>query len=720
MSSLPSASSRTRIADTLDVAPPSEPLDVSVIIVNYNVREFLEQALHSVERASEGLAVEVFVVDNDSVDGSAEMVRQAFPHVHVIVNNQNVGFSRANNQAIRQAKGRYLLILNPDTILQEDTLRVLVDHLDAHPDAGAVGCQILNPDGSFAPESRRAFPTPMVAFYRVAGLSRLFPRSRTFGRYNLTFLPRDEEAEIDALSGSCMLVRRDALHWSREEVARRSRAAAAAVAGTSDGRSISQNGSAASESGQGAGLLDESFFMYGEDLDWCYRIQEAGWKIFYTPRTRIIHYKGESTKKGELRYVRLFYGAMLLFIEKHFQNRYSRFFALVLRAGIMLRAGFTVLAKTVRRIRLPLLDFVLVFTSVVVIGLLRSWQAGASLHPSFLYTVAPAYGFSVLAGIASAGGYHRSRIFAVRPVLVGALVGLLTVAAASFFVKDIAFSRAVVGLAGALMIPVLLLHRSIARGAAPDRRRAIVVGSSSEAERLDRMLARHPAPPFAVDGYVGPERVGSGRGIERVRRLGSIHQLRDLVRLRKIDDVVFAAKGVPHADTFTIIHQLHDLPVQFRMLLEGRQHVIGKASIEDLSLPTLVEVDGLTQGGRSYVARRAFELGLCIPILFAYPVLYLAAAISGPHSLFREIRRRAQSLPDVIAGRKALVGYGDAGIPDDVPASGLAPGVFSVSEGWPFVRHDADTLRKAYLFYARHQSAALDCSIIARSLRNRR
>ncbi len=186
-------------------------VDVSVVIVTYNVREFLDQALRSVESASAGLTVETFVVDNDSADGTAAHVAERFPDVRLIANEENVGFAVANNQALREAAGRYVLVLNPDTILQEDTLRELVAFMDAHPDAGAAGCRILNPDGTFAPESRRAFPTPAVAFYRISGLSRLFPRSPRFGRYNLTYLPVDEVCEVDALSGSCMMVRREAM-----------------------------------------------------------------------------------------------------------------------------------------------------------------------------------------------------------------------------------------------------------------------------------------------------------------------------------------------------------------------------------------------------------------------------------------------------------------------------------------------------------------------------
>ncbi|NNE70471.1 MAG: glycosyltransferase, partial [Rhodothermales bacterium] len=388
--------------------------DVSVVIVNYNVRDFLEQALRSVRRASARLDVEVFVADNNSVDGSVPMVRERFPEVHLLANEDNVGFGVANNMAIRRARGRYVLILNPDTIVQEDTLEHFVSFMDGHPNAGAAGCQILNPDGTFAPESRRSFPTPQVAFYRMTGLARFFPKSPTFGRYNMTFLPRDEVAEVDALSGSCMFVRREALLGNPE-------------AGST-----------------GIGLFDEDFFMYGEDLDLCYRIQEAGWKIYYTPGTQIIHYKGESTKKGEFRYVKLFYGAMVLFTRKHLQNRHSRVFAGILQAAILARAGFSVASRAASRLLPAATDFALVYLAVVALAWLRSSQLGAPLSPLYFTAVAPAYGLGTLSGILLSGGYALPDRGRIRPVLIGIVIGFLTVSAVSFFAKEIAFSRAVV------------------------------------------------------------------------------------------------------------------------------------------------------------------------------------------------------------------------------------------------------------------------------------
>ncbi len=676
-------------------------IDLSVVIVNYNVREFLEQALRSVERAAAGLEVEVFVVDNNSVDGSVELVREAFPGVHLIVNERNVGFSKANNQAIRTARGRYLLILNPDTIVQEDTLSTLVRFMEAHPQAGAVGCKILNPDGTFALESRRAFPTPRTAFFRMLGLSRLFPRSRYFGRYNLTYLPVDEVAEVDALSGSCMLVRRDALYRGF---------------GIADGEQTIRNPQSEVPDGTGAGLLDESFFMYGEDLDWCYRIQQAGWKIFYTPETQIIHYKGESTKKGELRYVRLFYGAMLRFAEKHLEERYSRLFIWMLRLGVLARASLSVLAQALRRLVAPLLDFAVVFAVVALLGMVRSAQTGVTFTALFYGMVAPAYALCTVVAVAAAGGYRHRRRHRVGPAWIGAGLGLLMISAVSFFVRDIAFSRAVVlvsfPVGAALMSAFRLLRRT--RRSGP--RRALLVGHAAEALRLHGMLAGRPQPPFQLVGYVATDDE-AGEGPPQVPRLGTLRHLRDLVRLRRIDDVVFAADGLSNQTLFRLMQQLRGLPVQSRILAEGREHIIGKASIDDLSTPSLIEAEETLGAPRSRMARRAFEAPLALLGLLLHPFVALAARLAGPASFWSRLAGRTRQMPAVLAGRRALVGYHEDDAFRPPPEWDLQPGVFAVTDMLPAARPSREEASQGYWFYVRNQSAFLDWTIVVRTLR---
>lgn len=281
--------------------------DVSVIIVSYNVRYYLEQCLLSVIQASEGLDVEILVPDNDSPDDSVGYLEPLFPSVRFIRTGGNLGFSKANNLALKQSVGRYVLFLNPDTIISGSMLRDCVDFMDSHPKAGGAGVMMLNADGSFALESRRSVPTPFVSFCKMSGLGTLFPKSRLFGRYYMDYLDRERASRIEVISGAAMFVRHETLDQT--------------------------------------GGFDEDFFMYGEDVDLSYRILKAGWENWYIP-TRMLHYKGESTNKTSYRYAQVFYDAMLIFFRKHFSNL-SGFFAAVVKSVIFVKKISTYLANNV-------------------------------------------------------------------------------------------------------------------------------------------------------------------------------------------------------------------------------------------------------------------------------------------------------------------------------------------------------------------------------------
>ena len=285
-------------------------MKLSVIIVNYNVKYHLEQCIRSVQKAADGLEADIWVVDNASSDGSVAYLQPIFPEVHFICNEENIGFSKANNQAIRESKGEYVLLLNPDTIVAEDTLKGCVDFLDAHPKVGATGVRMLNADGTFAPESRRGLPTPFTSFCKMSGLSALFPKSRTFGRYYMKYLNENEANPIDVISGAFNMLRRKALDQ--------------------------------------VGLLDEDFFMYGEDIDLSYRMILGGWQNYYLPYY-ILHYKGESTQKSSFRYVHVFYNAMLIFFNKHFGRKYMMIGYLV-RLAVVFRAILDMLIRLLDRI----------------------------------------------------------------------------------------------------------------------------------------------------------------------------------------------------------------------------------------------------------------------------------------------------------------------------------------------------------------------------------
>ena len=285
--------------------------DLSVVIVSYNVRAFLEQCLVSVERASKGLNVEVWVVDNKSVDGSVDMVKRRFPWVKLIANEDNVGFSVANNQAIRKSSGKHVLLLNPDTVVREDTFAKGLEHMDAHPKVGGMGVPMYDGTGKYLPESKRGLPTPWVAFCRMAGLHHFAPTSEKFNAYYAGHLGEHDTGPVDILAGAYMWMRKEAL----DEV----------------------------------GLLDEQFFMYGEDIDLSWRLVLGGWENHYCANTSIIHYKGESTKKGSLNYVMVFYNAMLLFAAKHYEGRQARAFSWMIRVAIYGRAALAVVRRMLSR-----------------------------------------------------------------------------------------------------------------------------------------------------------------------------------------------------------------------------------------------------------------------------------------------------------------------------------------------------------------------------------
>lgn len=284
-------------------------MKLSVIIVNYNVKYFVEQCLCSVIRATDGLKADIWVVDNDSGDGSMEYLRPRFPQVHFVESGANIGFAKANNLAIGRSEGEYVLLLNPDTLVGEQTLRACTERMEADPQTGGIGVKMLNPDGSFAYESRRGFPSPLTAFFKICGLCALFPTSRLFGRYYMRYLDKDEANPVDILSGACMMLRREALDKT--------------------------------------GLLDETFFMYGEDVDLSYRVTKAGYTNVYLPAP-ILHYKGESTKKESYKYVYTFYEAMRIFFKKHFPHSGLLLSAMV-KGAIGLRASVAYLRRFVGR-----------------------------------------------------------------------------------------------------------------------------------------------------------------------------------------------------------------------------------------------------------------------------------------------------------------------------------------------------------------------------------
>ena len=285
-------------------------MELSVIIVSYNVRDFLKQCLLSVKKASENIDHEIFVVDNNSTDDSSVMVSKEFPDINLIINNVNSGFSAANNQAIKQAKGRFILLLNPDTLIENDTFIKCINFMNDHPDAGAMGVRMINGEGRFLPESKRAIPTPEIAFFKAFGLSFLFPESRFFNRYYLSHIDSFETAMSEIISGAFMFIRREALSKT--------------------------------------GLMDEDFFMYGEDIDLSYRLLQAGYNNYYFPGIQIIHFKGKSTGRDNFTDILHFYKAMRIYIRKRCEEGKFHFLHFFIIPAIYFREVLALLNRFFR------------------------------------------------------------------------------------------------------------------------------------------------------------------------------------------------------------------------------------------------------------------------------------------------------------------------------------------------------------------------------------
>ncbi|WP_018758677.1 glycosyltransferase family 2 protein [Paenibacillus terrigena] len=286
-------------------------MDLSIIILNYNTRQLTLDCLQSVYASTTSYRYEVILIDNNSSDDSVEHLQRHYPSTHLIANQENVGFSRANNQGMLVAQGRYILLLNSDTIVESETFEIMLQFMDSHPEVGTSGCKLILPDGSLDKACRRGFPTPSASFYYAFGLSRMFPNNPRFNQYQLGYLSPDESYPIDCLVGAFMLVRREAIDQ--------------------------------------VGMLDEEFFMYGEDIDWCYRIKKAGWQNYYYSRTFITHYKGASSRRKPFKIIYEFHRAMYLFHKKHYRKHYSILINGLVYAGILVKFSTSLIKNKMLR-----------------------------------------------------------------------------------------------------------------------------------------------------------------------------------------------------------------------------------------------------------------------------------------------------------------------------------------------------------------------------------
>jgi O-antigen biosynthesis protein len=649
-------------------------LKLSVVIVNYNVQHFLESCLQSVMVACEGIEAEVFVVDNDSVDGSVEMVQSRFPSVILIDNKENVGFSRANNQAMRIANGELVLLLNPDTLVEADTFTKCIAFMDSHQDCGGLGIRMVDGKGNFLPESKRGLPTPEVAFYKIFGLSWLFPRSKRFGRYHLTYLDEHATHEVEVLSGAFMLMRKEVLDK--------------------------------------VGLLDEEFFMYGEDVDLSYRIILGGWKNYYYPDARIIHYKGESTKKGSLNYVYVFYNAMAIFARKHFSAERARLFSMLINLAIVFRATVALLNRFVKAVALPFADGALVYAGLAMIAGYweRSVRADEGLHypDEFYLLVLPAYVLIWLAGVWFSGGYDRP--VRVLRIVYGLVAGSAVILMAyGLLAEEVRFSRAVL-LLGSLwtliIVPALrfLLHWSGIGSLELNgsrNRRFVIVGQQREAERVELLLR---------ETFRGPEFIGhvSSTDVGFDGALGTVVQLDEVIRIHAATEVIFCAADMPARQIIDIMTQTAHQQVDFKIAPQEGMFLIGSNSINTAGDLYTFGINPVSKASNMRL-RRLFDVTLSLLLMVLLPLVIWT--MRRPMGLFRNIML-------TFIGRRTWVGYArDGGADRDFHLPKLAAGVLSPLDGLDGGELDAEGLVRINLRYAKDYSVLNDLAVVLKGFR---
>ena len=581
-------------------------IDLSVIIVNYNVEYFLEQCLNSVIMASEKLNVEVFVVDNNSIDGSVKMLKKKFPSVLLIENKKNYGFSKANNQAIEKAQGRNILLLNPDTVVEESTFKKVVDFMDENPNAGGLGVRMVDGKGNFLPESKRGLPTPKVAFFKIFGLSRLFPKSKLFGSYHLGYLNEHKVNKVDVLSGAFLLFKKE----------------------------VSDK----------IGMLDEAFFMYGEDIDLSYRITQGGYHNYYYPKTSIIHYKGESTKKSSVNYVFIFYKAMVIFAQKHFSKNNAKIFSFAIHLAIYFRAFLAILNRFVKFSFPILVDYAIILFGLI--ALTNHWKKIDIHFPEFVYNISiPVYTSIWILSSLFFGVYDReSRVTSIiKSSIFGTLIILIFYA---LLPKEFQFSRAFILIGSAWVISSHILKRCLYNLFAFDRLRYnsakiknfIIIGDEEEAERVSELLDKT---------YTNKGETITLSELSNINNQISSFLHGKLPKNGKYNEIIFCAKSIHPSQIISCMTSIGKRNIDFKIAQPQTSFIIGSNSIDSKGDFYSMKLNSINRPG-NLRSKRLFDILLSSMFIIFSPILIW---------LYTSKMRYLKNVLSVMLGQKSFVGY---------------------------------------------------------------
>jgi GT2 family glycosyltransferase len=652
-------------------------MDLSIIIVNYNVKEFLQNLLHSINKAAQNISHEVIIVDNGSDDGSVELIQQNFPEVKLIINKENLGFGRANNIAMKQAEGEYFLLLNPDTLLSEDTLQEMMSFLKNHAEAGIAGCKILNPDGTLQLACRRSFPGPWTSFCKVMGLSNLFPRSKIFAKYNLTYLDENQTYEVDAISGSFMMMKREAYEKT--------------------------------------GGFDEDFFMYGEDLDLCYRIQKEGYKVFYVHSAQIIHYKGESTKRSNIDDTKLFYDAMHLFVKKHFST--SFIVEIILQTAIIFRKFFAFLGKRHFIIMSLIIDLIIFNLSLLFAE--KSYSSHTKWAGFPQSTVFWVFTIPVLlqATISALSGVYRRESLSVLRTILAVIIGFFILSSITYFFKEFAYSRAVLLITYLMVFSLYIVWRAIVKlffkvgieGGNPDNKRTLIIGTDNQTIQIAEKLQNISSEFHNIIGLIGFSMKDLGENLKSFQVLGTSDNIIKIIRNNNINEVVFSSNEISYNQMMSIVSLCRNENVEFKLIGKNLDFLVGKTSVSMLDDIPVIEIKYNISKPLFRFVKVIFDYTTAVLVLFLiYPFIYLINKAGKKPGDFAEFILKA---PLIFAGMVSLVGPKELNKDSNIylGKKGLT-GLWYIED---FAGIDSDKLN---IFYARNQSLWFDLEILGKTL----
>ena len=642
-------------------------MKISVIIVNYNVKYFLEVCLHSVLRATNGFAAEVIVVDNNSTDGSMQMVAEKFPTVIRIENKDNAGFGRANNQGVAIAKGEYILFLNPDTVMPEDFFTKTIGFMDAHPEAGSIGPKLLDGKGQFAPDGKKSFPSLSVAIFKTTGINKVFSKSPYFNKYYAVHIGEDETAAVDVLSGCCMLVRTAVLPKI-------------------------------------GGAFDEDYFMYCEDVDLSNRIQKAGYQNIYFPEATLIHYKGESTRKATLSYVRIFNEALSTFVRKHYSKGNAQLFTIFINIGIVLRAILGVVKQVLKVLRMPMFD------ALIMLGTLwfmkEFWVVHVkNIEPIPLNSVLATFPVYIALWVVSLyinGVYDQSyrglrviRAMVIGTIMILAYYGLLQ--------PGLRYSRAIIifsGISGTVIM--LALHELFFRlgifkfipyDKLP-RKAVIVADEKNYADTANTLRRVHYAPD--LNGRIATE---NNKGTA----LAGINELKPYLFTAGINEVIFCVNGLSYAQ---ILQQMQYCggAYEYKIHLQGSESFVGSNSSHTAGdLYTLDKRYNLSKFSQQR-NKRILDAGLSVIFLIMWPLLLLFVK-NGLQFWLNCIL--------VLTGRNTWVGYTTNNSQLPAIRAGILPPYFIAADYEP----SETVARQLDSIYAQQYTAGADLTLILKNFK---